>query len=414
MMQISRFRSATRTAAAITLIPTALAACGGDSSAPGSVARDSAGVRIVQSERPVWKDGEGWTVGEAPSLDIGVVDGEAAYQLDGVRSVARLSDGRILVANAGTHQLRLFAPDGKHLLSMGREGGGPGEFQGLEWAGVGPGDTLLAWDPHDKRLTVFSSGGALVRTVKPAGLEGQYPRVFGMLADGSIVSTGGFSMDNFKMGEQRDSVRYHRFGTDGRALGDLGRFAGMEAFTMELDNMILQDQVLFGRDVAVRPAGNELLVADNDRFEVRFLALDGTLRRIVRRAHEPVRVQSADVEAHFAARDQDAVGSGADGANFRRMREKQKEVLPRRETFPAFARVRTDTEGNLWVEEYGRPADEQSRWSVFDPEGRWLGTVQIPGDFEVQQIGPDWILGVQKDEMDVEHVRMYPLVKSAR
>jgi hypothetical protein len=34
-------------------------------------------------------------VGETPSLDVGVEDSEVAYQLDGVRSVARLSDERI-------------------------------------------------------------------------------------------------------------------------------------------------------------------------------------------------------------------------------------------------------------------------------------------------------------------------------
>jgi hypothetical protein len=412
MMQISRFRNAARTAA-IALVPAALAACGGESAAPASVARDSAGVRIVQSERPAWKDGEGWTVGEAPSVDIGVVDGEAAYQLDRVRSAARLSDGRILVVNGGTQQLRLFAPNGKHLLSVGREGGGPGEFRGLDWAGAGVGDTLLAWDGQEKRLTVFTPAGTLVRTVQPQGPEGQYPHVFGTLADGSIVSTGGISFD-FKMGEQRDTVRYHRFAADGRALGDLGRYPGMEAFVMELDNMILQDGVMFGRDVVVRPAGYEILVADNDRFEFRFLGVDGALRRIVRRPHQPVRVESADVDAYFAARERREGGSPDQVASFRRMQEKQKQVLPRRETFPAFSAVRTDTEGNLWAKEYGRPTDEQPRWSVFDREGRWLGTVETPAGFTVHQVGPDWILGIEKDELEVEHVRMYPLVKPAR
>ena len=71
-------------------------------------------------------------------------------------------------------------------------------------------------------------------------------------------------------------------------------------------------------------------------------------------------------------------------------------------------------QGNLWVKEYSRPTDERPRWSVFDREGRWLGTVETPDGFRVQQIGPDWILGVEKDELEVEHVRMYPLVKPAR
>ncbi|HEX6041018.1 hypothetical protein [Longimicrobium sp.] len=211
----------------------ALAACGGEAGAPGSVARDSAGVRIVQNDRPAWKDGAGWTVGDAPSLDVGVVDGEAAYQLDDVRAVARLADGRILVANGGSRELRIFGADGRHARTLGREGGGPGEFQRLSWAGAAPGDTLLAWDSDARRLTVFAPGGALVRTVTPQGPGGESPSVRGVLTDGTLVSTGGFAPGGFRMGEQRDTVRYHLFGADGRVRGGLGPYAGMEAFAME-------------------------------------------------------------------------------------------------------------------------------------------------------------------------------------
>ena len=50
-------------------------------------------------------------------------------------------------------------------------------------------------------------------------------------------------------------------------------------------------------------------------------------------------------------------------------------------------------------------------WSVFDPEGRLLGTVVTPEDFAPKHIGDDFVLGVWKDEVDVERVRLYPLEK---
>lgn len=89
-------------------------------------------------------------------------------------------------------------------------------------------------------------------------------------------------------------------------------------------------------------------------------------------------------------------------------------LLPRRETFPAFEDVRGDAQGNLWVEPYPRPGGEPPRGDVFDPGGRWLGTVETPAGLTVHQIGPDWILGVQPDARQVERVRMYPPVKPAR
>ena len=51
------------------------------------------------------------------------------------------------------------------------------------------------------------------------------------------------------------------------------------------------------------------------------------------------------------------------------------------------------------------------RWRVFDSAGVWLGDVTVPSGFYPYQIGDDWILGSETDELDVEYVVVYPLVK---
>ena len=48
---------------------------------------------------------------------------------------------------------------------------------------------------------------------------------------------------------------------------------------------------------------------------------------------------------------------------------------------------------------------------MFDPEGRLLGSVQMPERFRPTHIGADFVLGVARDEMDVERVRLYTLEK---
>jgi hypothetical protein len=70
-----------------------------------------------------------------------------------------------------------------------------------------------------------------------------------------------------------------------------------------------------------------------------------------------------------------------------------------------------DALGNLWVREYTRLSDPSSRWTVFDHEGYWFGTVRLPDGFAPFDIGNDYVLGVWRDADDVEHVRMYGLVK---
>jgi len=49
--------------------------------------------------------------------------------------------------------------------------------------------------------------------------------------------------------------------------------------------------------------------------------------------------------------------------------------------------------------------------SVFDPEGRWLGVVETPAGFTMEEVGRDWVLGVSTDELDVQYVEMWGLVK---
>jgi hypothetical protein len=85
--------------------------------------------------------------------------------------------------------------------------------------------------------------------------------------------------------------------------------------------------------------------------------------------------------------------------------------MPFPETLPAYGEFRVDEEGNLWVSDYRRPGEKATRWTVFDPSGAALGVVEMPPRFTPYQIGSDFVLGRWQDELDVEHVRVYGLLK---
>lgn len=399
------------------IVHSAMTACGGDARAAGPVVRDSAGVRIVENSAPLWKEGEEWRVAAEPSLDIGVVEGAPAYQLDKVRGAVRLSDGRIVVANGGSKELRFFDAGGKHLASAGREGGGPGEFSTLSWIGRGQGDSVLAWDFRSRRLSVFTARGEFARSVTPEGLELLVPTPVGTFADGSFVTPGGldFSSGERKEGEYRDSTVYLRFAAGGKQLGRLGPFGATENFRSQSGpGASLTSNVVFGRRTMLTLAGDRLYAGENGRYEIREYTPEGALRAVVRREHEPVAVNEEDVRRHFEEEDRESDLSGfppAARAQLLKMKEEQRAKLPHRNSLPAYADVEADEAGNLWVEEYRKPGDGQPRWSVFDPEGRWLGTVSTPAGLDIYQIGTDWILGRTEDELDVQHVRLYRLEK---
>lgn len=48
---------------------------------------------------------------------------------------------------------------------------------------------------------------------------------------------------------------------------------------------------------------------------------------------------------------------------------------------------------------------------MFDNEGVMLGTVAMPKGFGLFQAGVDFVLGKCTDDLDVEHIQVYELIK---
>jgi hypothetical protein len=82
-------------------------------------------------------------------------------------------------------------------------------------------------------------------------------------------------------------------------------------------------------------------------------------------------------------------------------------VLP--ETEPAFSALMVDALEHLWVAEYELEADSVSGWHVFSPDGELLGRVAIPSRLAIHEIGADYVLGAQRDALDVPFVKRFPL-----
>ena len=81
------------------------------------------------------------------------------------------------------------------------------------------------------------------------------------------------------------------------------------------------------------------------------------------------------------------------------------------DTLPAFQALQVDEVGWLWAEVYDFDSSRPREWVVFDPEGRAHATVQTPPGLEVQWIGRDAVLGVWRDEFEVEYVHRHRLIR---
>jgi hypothetical protein len=402
------------------LVPAAvlsLAACGaGDRAAGDVVVRDSSGVRIVESPAPAWGRASPWTVSAEPLVTIGTVEGDAAYQLHRVGAALRLSDGRIVVANYGTSDLRYYAAAGRHVRTVGRQGEGPGEFSMLSGMVRGGADTVLVFDGRLLRLTVLAPDGSVARIVTfqaprdtarfRGGLTPFSHALSGRLSGDRYVLTGfAFSV---RLTEQPTVYRVSRpnlvYSSAGEPLDTLGRGLAMEMYAAQR----LGGPYAFGRSTRAAVYDGRLYVGDPGAPEVLVYSADAGLERIFRYARPPERVTDDLFEAaveHFVAQQSRYPIPGGDEASWRSFYA----AMPRPESLPYYREMKVDALGHIWLEDW-RPGWESGprRWTVLDPDGRWLGTLTLP-DIDVHDIGDDYILGVRKDELDVEYVELYAL-----
>jgi hypothetical protein len=406
-----------KTSSLIRLLPLGLlplaAACGGDARAAGGpVVRDSAGVQIVENTAPAWRDGEGWTVAAEPTVDIGVADGAPEYQFGQVAGAVRLSDGRIVVADGQAKHLRFFDGAGVHLRTVGRNGGGPGEFQSLSRVLRLRGDTVGAWDSRSDRFSVFDPRGEFVRARTLRAGEGRIlSQADGAFADGSLLMSPFMSL-SFRPGTQvsRDTFALLRYPADRDAADTLGRFAGSQVVSVvgpEDGGWAVRSTVPFGPETFRTPRGDLVYVADSERFAVAVYGTDGTLRRVLRAAREPEALTPEEV-ARYKEEQLGRTEAGEDRA----MTERLLAATPFPQTKSAFTAMVVDAEGAVWLREHATSEDGPGRWTVFDTEGALLGTVETPAGVRVLEIGGDYLLGVWADDLDVQHVRLYRLDKS--
>ena len=85
-------------------------------------------------------------------------------------------------------------------------------------------------------------------------------------------------------------------------------------------------------------------------------------------------------------------------------------TMPIPETFPAYRSFIVNDDGSLSVENYTHPS-EQASWAVFRDDGRYLGVVETPMGAQVRHIGDDFVLVIWEDELEVQQVQMYELIK---
>ena len=374
-----------------------------------TIAIDSAGVRIVTSDPATFT--AACTLGEAPIFRVGDDESDDKQWFSSVRGVGRLSDGSVAVADRTSAEVRIFAPDGRHLRSMGRHGEGPGEFQDPFVLWVLPGDTIWVGDYRPWRYVVFTAEGEWVRNVT---LDPIYPNP----ARGGGVLDNGVSVNALeRLPRARDfrtpdTMVAEVHDRDGQRVGVLSRFPTRRlgrAPDTEAYNYYIG--VLFDPIAMVDARQRTIALAHTATPEVRLLDEAFNLRSIVRWHVPDQAVTSGDVRVwreEFIRRRTTGGSIWDDDYDGPMINPKR----PVADIMPAISTLQVGRDGRLWVWPYRRPGAGPTRAMAFSPDGEFLCHLERPGEsasFSVYEFGADYALGVSTSDLGIETVVVHAL-----
>lgn len=393
------------------------------------------GVRIVASDRPAWGDGDGWRISREPELVIGEGTDDPRYLFSTIFEGRRgdglfgnshgvgpykLPDGLIAVGDKKAVTVRFYDENGQLVRATLRKGEGPAELPALGelhhcepgvLAAIGGGRLAVidgGGDVRANHLFVDNTGRRLYPPLACNG-DGQLLAMDrGQTVSVEPVTTPGYD---------RLIVHILLLEIDGTIVRDFGEFPGPDAYRFPGGSM----PRALGKYTAFALTDDRAFIGTADEFEIQIWSLDRTLRERWSRPTGDLSFDDDDFEALFAEEPSDfqqgraidllrvGLDEGESAGRSDEAKAAVRAALP--DTLPAYSRFLVDATDHLWVEHYRYLARHPHLWSIFAPDGTWLGEVEVPGTFDVTDIGRDYVLGVYRDELDEQSVRMYRLIR---
>lgn len=403
------------------------------------VTRDSAGVRIVMN------GGATRTLSAALELRIGREDGAPEQMLYNVFSVALDPDGNHYIGMDA--EIRVFDSSGRYVRTIGRRGKGPGEFNMPPFPIWFSGDSIMAMDRNLMRTTAFGADGKVLSTYSSYGNPGLEVRPIGPGESTWIAIV-----------EERISDEAAAAGPRPRPLpelrpGQVGEMPPIElrqyfphndSLGATLFRIPNEKRVGISKEPgwARRPFDDKPSYTINSRgivfakvptnYRIDVFDASGRHVRSIRREYSPVRITRSDFEG-MPERLRDATAMSARAISISRdemlaqmLRSMERIVdqlrdLPLPEYRSPVGRVLASAEGMVWAErsDFHEPALREAllrngrfpvatRWDVFDRDGAYIGTVDLPTGFRPLAVNDAMrVTGSVISDLGVEYVVTY-------
>ncbi|HEX7243553.1 MAG TPA: 6-bladed beta-propeller [Longimicrobiaceae bacterium] len=345
------------------------------------------------------------------------IDGE----FGSVRSVAVDRAGRIYVADGTSQEIRVFAPDGDPLRTVGRRGRGPGEYTHLQDVVVARGDSLFALDIALQRVSVYSLGRspALAYTINvPARLGKGAGYSLLVPAGGGVVVQYAPAINAGSLDARREIVL--------RRLDRRGSVVADSILVVPDRELLVTRDPQYGYSVGLLPFGRRPLLrmgADDrlyygwsDSLAVGVYSLDGARVGRIGAPHPAPRVTDDDLRTLLGSYQTEL------GRSLLRKALDEGKVPS---TKPAFKDFLVDDRGRVWINVVtgedvqvsgddglryaampGRD-DRGSPWWVFDRAGKRVAALALPRNVTLHVVRGTDAYGVETDDLGVQRIVRY-------
>ncbi len=379
-----------------------------DGSRVSVVHRDSLGVLITESTAPSGH----WHVEPSPVLDLSFRDSEP-YIFGGIQDLGRLSSGSFVVIDNTPPFVRLFSSVGDFLGGTGMSGDGPGEFRRPASVGILPNDSLVIYDAGNGRLTILTPDLDLADT-REVSSDGRRPGY-------SLIQIGeSLFLENAAM----RSVDLLPLGAGlHRPLRSIRVISASGEIWETLDGVPIGDvslrdgrigAPLFGKFTLLDGYDEQVLLGFAERMEIEWRSPSGQVTRISRILDGVDRTVSESDISREVDRYLEVFGTSGN----RPVDATRQDMLqrPRMGEKPAYSHLLVDTEGYVWLGQYASnpflvPPSPPDAWYVIAPDGSWATTLELPEHFLPFWIDQGVILGVARDQWDVETIVAYRLTR---
>ena len=383
---------------------------------PACISRDtpeevSVGVPSSQAQNVVTETEDYPQIALQPRFEKGREPDSVLFQ--SIISLDVDSRGRIYAADAAAHGIHLFSPVGDHIVTVGKEGAGPGEFNLLTAAQVGTHDSLFVYDLALRRLSVYAPDRfeepeytTFIPNLSGFGQsEGVPMRVFPTVQGYLLVQY----VEPNRPGRPAEAYQESMLGMvkrSGQLVQEVLRAPKQESFFARFEGggTIFKGMPFGRRPAFALNAQDRLFYGWTDSLSIGVYTLDGEELSRIRKPHRSVNLTPRTRDAFLA--------SAPEGSPFTDRSIEEHTPFP--ETWPAFSQFAGDDRGQLWVKPILSEGGEESVWWVFEIEtGRQVASAVLPGDVSLYVIRDGQAYGVKNDAMDVETLVVYEVQEPA-